>query len=219
MKIFLSPSNQVENKYSGVNTNECEVCYDIASQVYSILKQFDIDCTLADKHMRVADRMAIANKMQSSNDLYICIHTNAGGGEGTEAYASSKTIAAKNLFLTNIYGAVANMSIGKDRGIKNGDKLAEVKGTKATCVYIECEFHDTHGEWIYLNRFEIGNAIADALLKTLGVGTIIESQQHPIPKNDKLYRVQVGAYANKSNADAMLKKLTNEGYDAIIKES
>ena len=32
----------------------------------------------------------------------------------------------------------------------------------------------------------------------------------------QLYRVQVGAYAVKSNADKMLKKLKSEGYDAII---
>ena len=34
----------------------------------------------------------------------------------------------------------------------------------------------------------------------------------------KIYRVQVGAYSNKANAEAMQKKLKAQGYDAIIKE-
>ena len=37
-------------------------------------------------------------------------------------------------------------------------------------------------------------------------------------KNIRLYRVQVGAYSQKSNADAMVKRLKAAGFDAIIKE-
>ena len=39
------------------------------------------------------------------------------------------------------------------------------------------------------------------------------------PKGDtskKLYRVQVGAYSVKANAEAMAKKLKADGYDAVI---
>jgi cell division septation protein DedD len=32
----------------------------------------------------------------------------------------------------------------------------------------------------------------------------------------KIYRVQVGAYSKKPNAEAMLKKLKDAGFDAII---
>lgn len=38
------------------------------------------------------------------------------------------------------------------------------------------------------------------------------------PESKVLYRVQVGAYSVKANADAMLKKLKAAGYDAIIVE-
>ena len=37
------------------------------------------------------------------------------------------------------------------------------------------------------------------------------------PVEDKLYRVQVGAFREKANAEALVKKLKADGYDAIIK--
>ena len=38
------------------------------------------------------------------------------------------------------------------------------------------------------------------------------------PKEEKLYRVQVGAYSKRENAEAMKDKLISDGYPAIIKE-
>ena len=43
-----------------------------------------------------------------------------------------------------------------------------------------------------------------------------KSEQQTV-QSDVLYRVQVGAYRKKENAEAMLKKLKAAGYDAIIK--
>ncbi|WP_366923885.1 N-acetylmuramoyl-L-alanine amidase [Metallumcola ferriviriculae] len=39
----------------------------------------------------------------------------------------------------------------------------------------------------------------------------------PIAKAKKLYRVQVGAFANKQNADAMLEKIKAAGFDGYVK--
>ena len=54
----------------------------------------------------------------------------------------------------------------------------------------------------------MGEAIAKGILKTLGVEV----------QSDKatLYRVQVGAYLVKANAEAMQKKIKAVGFDAFI---
>ena len=38
------------------------------------------------------------------------------------------------------------------------------------------------------------------------------------PKEEKLYRVQVGAYSKRENAEAMKEKLISDGYPAYVKE-
>jgi cell division septation protein DedD len=54
----------------------------------------------------------------------------------------------------------------------------------------------------------MGEAIAKGILKTLGIEIQAEKSS--------LYRVQVGAYLLKSNAEAMHKKLKAIGFDAFI---
>ena len=54
---------------------------------------------------------------------------------------------------------------------------------------------------------EIAQAIADGILETIGV----QCEQNP-----KLYRVQVGAFRRRENADALLNELKAKGYPAFI---
>ena len=54
----------------------------------------------------------------------------------------------------------------------------------------------------------MGEAIAKGILKTMGVEIQAEKTS--------LYRVQVGAYLLKSNAEAMQKKIKAVGFDAFI---
>ena len=69
-------------------------------------------------------------------------------------------------------------------------------------------------------QIAMGVAIAKGVLKTLGVA---QKEQEPAVKEEpkeettgKVYRVQVGAYSQKANAEAMQQKLKAAGYDAII---
>lgn len=54
-----------------------------------------------------------------------------------------------------------------------------------------------------------------AVIKTLGLSYKAETVKK---ETGKLYRVQVGAYADKANAEAAVKKLKAAGFDAIIVE-
>lgn len=217
MKIYLSPSSQFDNAYGGVNTNEAEQCRKIAAYAKAALERngYTVKQGSNTRTFEMDERTAESNAWGA--DLHIPIHTNAGGGQGTEVYAYSGSMNDK--YVKAIYDSVAAASIGKDRGIKNGDHLYEVVNTSAVCCYIECEFHDTNGKWISDNVKKLGEAIARGVCKA--DGKTFKEESEPVKPSDsgKLYRVQVGAYKDKTNAEKMLKKLKSAGFEGIIKES
>ena len=69
---------------------------------------------------------------------------------------------------------------------------------------------------------DIGEAIAKGLCKYLGVKYVPAKQETPKPadpaQSDTLYRVQVGAFAVRANAEKMLQRLKDAGFDGFIRE-
>jgi N-acetylmuramoyl-L-alanine amidase len=107
--------------------------------------------------------------------------------------------------------------------VQKNPNLYEVRTPAAPTVYCECEFHDTveGAKWIVEHTTEIGEAIAKGLCKYLGVTYVPTKQESPKPAQptgDKLYRVQVGAFAVRENAEKMLKRLKDAGFDGFIRE-
>lgn len=211
MKVYLSPSSQFGNAYSGVNAVEGNVCNEIAKYAEVALKRNGIEVKRGDStKTSMEERVDESNKWGA--DYHIPIHTNAGGGQGTEVFAWPTTI---DKVVESIYDNVAKVSPGKDRGIKDGSGLYEVNSTNAIACYIECEFHDTYGNWIVNHTEEMGEAIAKGVCDGIGVTYIKEEKSEPV--NGKLYRVQVGAFTDKKNAERLVETLKGFGYDCIIK--
>jgi N-acetylmuramoyl-L-alanine amidase len=152
-----------------------------------------------------------------SPDLHIPIHTNALNGTANGTLVMIYSNNKKNLDRAQcIYKHVFNATPGTTkRAIQTRTDLAELRDTKAISVYVECEFHDNLAiaKWIIENTQVIGEAIAKGVCEYYGVNT----DTSPSGNNDNLYRVQVGAYKNKSNAEKMLNKLKDLGIvDAYI---
>lgn len=211
MRIYLSPSSQFDNAYSGVTAVEGSVCNDIAIYCEKALKRCGIEVKRGD-----STKTTMESRVSESNDwhadYHIPIHTNAGGGKGTEVYAWPTTIDS---VVKAVYNNVAKLSPGADRGIKDGSGLYEVNSTNAICCYIECEFHDTYGKWIYEHKKDLGEAIAKGICEGAGVKYVLETPE--TNTNEKMYRVQVGAFKYKKNAENLAKELNKAGYDTIIK--
>lgn len=148
----------------------------------------------------------------SGADIAISFHANAGGGDGFEAYYYSASPKGKKLAgLCEKYVKVLGQN---SRGLKSGDKLYFIKNTKMTAVLIESFFVDnsidkTIGDTAAEQK-AFGVAYAKAILEYLGI------TYEDINSQTKLYRVQVGAYRNKSNAETMAIELKKSGYEANI---
>ena len=213
-KIYLSPSSQSNNACSGGDT-EAKHCRAIAESAKKYLEKNGYYVKLASSSLDVSGRIKDSNNWGA--DVHIPIHTNAGGGDGT--LVMCYTGCASNKYVKSVYNAVASVSPGKDDGVKVRTDLAEITGTKAMCVYVECEFHDTYGAWIDTNTDARGKAITKGVCtaegKAFSDATVITKPND----STELYKVQVGAYSEKENAEAMVKRVKTKGFDVFAYQS
>lgn len=211
-KIYLSPSDQYNNRYADGVHNEGEVCHRISGACEIYLKKYGFD-VLRGKTGTYVARCRQANEYNP--DLYICIHTNAGGGDGTLMMCWPGN--ENNAIIKKIYNAVAKISPGKDDGIRARTDLYEIKYSTALCAYLEIAFHDNkkEAEWLDLKAQDIGKAIAKAVADYYGY-KIPEEDEGENVSRETLYKVQVGAFANKDNAEKLAMDLVKKGYDVYI---
>lgn len=149
-------------------------------------------------------------------DLAVDIHNNAGGGDGAEVFyhyggGKSKTLAEN--VLAEIVKVGQNSRGAKTRKNAAGkDYYGFIRETSCPAVIVECAFVDNATDRHILatedKRRAMGVAIAKGILKSVGVAYQGE--------RGTLYRVQVGAYLVKENAEAMQKRIKAVGIDAFI---
>jgi N-acetylmuramoyl-L-alanine amidase len=204
-------------------------------------KEKDLNLTVAtyvkytlDRHKVETKMSRVADTSEELNDkirrcnafnpnLAIDIHHNAGGGDGAEAFYHYKGGTSKTLAENALAEIV---KIGQNsRGAKikrdafGRDYYAFIRNTNAPAVIMECAFLDNKTELAIVDtkaeQEKMGLAIAKGILKTLGIA-YVEEKPVVTETSGKIYRVQVGAYSVKANAEAMQKKLKAAGFDAII---
>lgn len=156
----------------------------------------------------------------SGADIAASFHVNAGGGDGFEAFYWSSSLKGQKLAqLCEKYVKELGQN---SRGLKSGDKLYFIKNTNMTAVLFESFFLDnakdkTIGDTV-AEQQAFGVAYAKGILEYLGIEYKPVEVKPTVSK--KLYRVQVGAYSVKKNAETTLKNVKAAGFkDAIIVQS
>lgn len=139
-------------------------------------------------------------------DLLVSNHFNAGGGDGYEALVySEKRRALGDVFVKHV------KAIGQNsRGVKLRPGLAVLKQSNMPAVLNEGAFVD--------NKKDIQDWNEDSELKKLGEAYAKAAAEYLglKQKETKIYRVQVGAFREKANAENLMKKLKADSYDAFI---
>lgn len=216
-KIYLSPSMQSNNVYAYGNTTEMVQCNKIAEEAKIALERCGFEVKKAPQGQSMQQSIKESNAW--SPDLHIPIHTNAFNGQtlgGTLVMIYSMEDKNKQAGQA-LLDAVAPVSPGPDYTLRANPSLAELNSTKAIAVYIEVEFHDCveGAKWIIENTKTIGEAICKGVCNYFGV-TYKSDSTSP---SGKLYRVQIGAFSQKANAEKQLEKAKNAGFsDAFIVE-
>lgn len=144
----------------------------------------------------------------SDADLAVSFHINAGGGDGFEVYYYDNS--SKGRKLASLCEKHAKTLGQNSRGLKTGNHLHFIKKTTMTAVLVESFFIDNSkdkniGDTL-AEQTAFGEVYAKAILEYLGIPY----------RSKKIYRVQVGAYVDKANAEAMKKKLKAAGFEGNI---
>lgn len=206
-KIYISPSDQTANRYAAGDTNEAVQCRAVAKVLETAL----LRCGF---HGKVGLEDSMSRRVEQSNqwgaDLHVCVHTNAHDG----------TVQGTRLFCYDLEGegyracravmdALAPITPGESDSI-SVRHFYEVTEAHAPTVYLEAAFHDNPQEaaWIIANTERIGEAVCRGICSHYGVAYV--------PEEENLFRVQVGAFRIRENAEKLLEKLKASGYDDVF---
>lgn len=158
-------------------------------------------------------------------DLAVDIHNNAGQGDGFECFyhrnGGTGKVLAQNIEAE--VKAIGQNSRGCKIRLNSGgtDYYGFIRETACPAVIVEGCFVDNATDVQIADSLEeqkaFGVAYAKGILKTLGV-SIKENPVQPKPSSSAKYYVQVGAYAQKENAEKQLQKAKDAGFaDAFIR--
>ena len=186
------------------------------------------DCTCDDGRSVNDVLVKIVDKCNAHNaDLDVSIHFNSGAYDpkgndkttGVETFIYDYNAGAKD-YAERVVSAISELGF-RNRKVKINKNLYVLRVTKAPAMLIECCFVDDRDDVKLYDCEKMANAIV------YGITGIRPSKPAEIEEKDslgetatgpknKLYRVQVGAYAVAGNAAATQSKLKAAGFDAIV---
>lgn len=210
-KVFLSPSNQYDNRYAYGDTTEGVQCGKIAEACKAALERSGVTVKLMhDESMQ--EKCAASNAFGA--DLHVPIHTNAFNGtvSGTRMFCYAEGGEGQKACQA-IFNRLAPVTPGTSENIRADASLYEVRVPAAPTAYIECEFHDnpTASKWIVENTGLIGETIARGICDYFGVTFREKEQAQPAKSVDEVAREVIrGEWGNGSDRR---QRLEAAGYD------
>lgn len=160
--IYINPSVQKHNIYATNTSNEAIEMNKIAVEMVNYLKlntNLIINANLSNQEL--SKSIAESNNLQV--DYHLAIHSNAGGGKGSEIWTRN----SYNNYAQTILNSLNEILPYPTRGIKDGiaNPLYEIKNVKATVALVEILFHDD----IHQANFIIDNTKLIAEYLALGM--------------------------------------------------
>lgn len=185
-KIYLSPSNQPDNTYNGVNTNERDNCRAIAQKVKIALERCGFTVKIG---LNGSKNVEDSNNFKA--DLHVPIHTNAYNKKARGTSVMVWDLLAKNLkFAKPVFNNLKSIVLKQDAGraISVRKDLTEIKNTKCVTVYIEVDFHDVPevAKWLTTKHDLIAETITKGICEGFGVKYIQNNTLNLEEENNKL---------------------------------
>ena len=184
---------------------------------YSLLRLDDSDD--GEENVLLSVRTSKANEWNA--DFYLSVHHNAGinggSGGGIVAYMHPGASAVTKAWRDELYDAlIAHTGLKGNRSTPKATGNYQVlRETKMPAVLLELGFMDSKTDVpiILTNKYaqQCAAAIVEVLVKRGGL-----TKKAPLSPAATLYRVQVGAFANKANAEKLSEELRSKGYPTYI---
>lgn len=201
---------------------------ELALKVGKLLESQGIDVLYTrteDVYQTPFEKAQIANR--AGADYFISFHRNSSPEpnqyNGVETLVYDKS-GLKLTMAENINGALEALGF-KNLGVKARPGLVVLRRTRMPALLIETGFLNTDQDNALYDQKnqEIARAIANAILGTLDLETIEDSEKPAPPVQEPeeedgavYYRVQTGAFRDRKNADQLLYELLDQGYPAFL---
>lgn len=159
IKLYINPSVQYNNMYAGNMGNEGEHMNVISKLLENKFKSSTNIEVFTNNSMPGKSLYESVKESNALNvDYHLALHSNAGGGKGSEGFYSSTSYN----FTKSIIDSLQNVLPYPTRGLKNGHgHLYEINKTLAMTTLIEILFHDdvSQAKFIISNYDIIAKAI------------------------------------------------------------
>lgn len=222
-----TPGKRCMKKLDVNETREWVLNARIGEKLETLLKDYECDVLRVDdvtgvKDISLSDRVTKANNWKA--DVYISIHHNAGinGGKGGGTvvfyYSSSKM---KKLAQSLYDCLVSNTKLIGNRFSKVVVKnYYVIKNTKMDAFLIENGFMDSKTDIPIILSESHATKTTEGLLEFLKLNYGLKAKQNEEGQKPTktLYKVQCGAFSSRTNAEALVKRLSCDGYDGVIVE-
>lgn len=218
-KRTLKSIDQSETREWVLNDRVCDKVEQKLS-AYEGCELLRIDDTTGKTDMTIAARTAKANNFGA--DIYIGVHHNAGieggSGGGIMAYVYTKVGDYTKKMQKLLYDKLIEKTglKGNRSTPLTAANLGECRMTTMPAVLLELGFMDSTVDTPIILTEQFADKAADAIVEAIAeLGSLKPKEAKP--DTPPRYFVQAGAFSEKKNAEALVGKLKNAGFDAIIK--
>lgn len=224
MKIFLDAGHGGKDSGAiGFGLKEKDLTLTIVKKIGELLGDYEgvnvLYSRTDDRFLELSERADLANKAKA--DFFLSVHINATpSGTGFETFihneASSKSVAYQNVIHPEIFKQLGRV---KDRGKKRAN-YAVLRQTHMPAILTENLFIDNPDDNKLLKQEAFIDKVAqghvNGFIKAFGLKKKPTLEPKIVSKTT--YRVQVGAYSDKKNAENLATELKEKGYAAVIVE-
>ncbi|MED4905219.1 N-acetylmuramoyl-L-alanine amidase [Parageobacillus thermoglucosidasius] len=214
VKIFIDPGHGGADPGAiGNGLQEKNVTLQIAVRVRDILlAEYDNVSIrmsrIGDQTVSLTERTAAANTWGA--DFYLSIHVNSGGGTGYEDYVYPGVGSPTTTYQKNIHEEIIKLVDFLDRGMKQANFFV-LRETNMPAVLTENGFIDNANDAAKLKSSSFIENIARG-----HVNGIVRSFGLPKKSAGTLYKVQIGAFRVKTNADHLAAKAKAKGFNVYV---
>jgi N-acetylmuramoyl-L-alanine amidase len=151
IKLYISGSTQENNIGIPPYGSEEQQMQEFADALYLCIEKGKGPFQLFRNRGSMSLKETVKDSNDKGADYHLALHTNAGGGKGTECYYWHKTAPEGKKWAECIYNAVAPLTAASDRGcmpdnVLFPEGLCETRDTIAWAALVEICFHDNKSD-------------------------------------------------------------------------
>lgn len=209
-----SPDGMREYEFNRGVANEAKVLLECYQNVTVYFAHSD------NQDVPLKKRTDKANQLKA--ECYVSIHANAYGSgwndaNGIETYVHPVRPPKTTMLAQNIHRNLIIFTGLKDRGVKEAD-FHVLRETNMSAVLVECGFMTNREEAKSLRSDTFRKTCAEAIVKGIvdHFSLKVKENSGESPAKKGHYKVQVGAFKDRKNADELADQLIKLGYPAYV---